>query len=135
MEPVVLKNPPKPVSFSGMKVVDVTPELQAVYDLYAPTGVLILDPGTNHLWLGPSGLKGERFWMVGNRQITNLREMVTELLRIDAIAPPGDPNEGCHGNIRAVYDLPGADRTYTTRLTLNEEEVAELKSIRLTVTP
>ena len=128
MEPVVLKNPPKPVNLLGMKLADVTPELQAVYDLYAPTGVLILDPGTNDLWLGPSVLKGERFWLVGDRQITNLSEMVAELLRIDAIAPPGDPNEGCHGSIRVVYDLPGADRTYTTRLKLTEKEVAELKN-------
>ena len=73
MEPVVLKNPPRPVSLFGMKLANMTPELQTVYDLDSPTGVLILDPGVNHLRLGIGELSpGDRFWMVGSKEIKNL---------------------------------------------------------------
>ena len=54
--------------------------------------------------------------------------MVAELLRIDAIAPPGDPNEGCHGSIRVVYVYRSGAGTNTQRLTLTDEDIAELKS-------
>ena len=136
LEPVVLTNPPAPISLLGMNLSDVTPELQAAYDLNAPTGVLILDPGTNTVRLG-IGLRnrGERFWMVGNRQVKNLREMVTELLRINEIEPPGNPNEGSRGNIRVVYDLLRGAGTYTARLKLTEEDMAELKKVAATLPP
>ena len=42
--PVVLKHPPRTVRLFGMELADVTPELQAAYNLDRPTGVLILDP-------------------------------------------------------------------------------------------
>jgi hypothetical protein len=136
MEPVVLKSPPKPVNLFGMRLADATPELQAVYDLDSPTGVIILDPGIHHTRLGIGELsRGLRFWIVGDRQIKNLQEMVEELLRIDGIAPPGDPNEGCHGGIRVVYVYRGRAGTNTQRLTLSDEDIAELKNIRLTITP
>ncbi len=134
MDLVVLKNQPKSVSLFGMKLADMTPELQTVYDLDSPTGALILDPGVDHLRLGIGDLsQGERFWIVGGREIKNLQEMVAELLRVDAIAPPGDPNEGCHGSIRVVYAYRRGG-TNTQRLKLTDEDIAELKSIRLTVT-
>ena len=53
---------------------------------------------------------------------------MAELLRIDAIAPPGDPNEGCHGSIRVVYTYRGGAGTNTQRLRLTDEDIAELKS-------
>jgi 5-hydroxyisourate hydrolase-like protein (transthyretin family) len=136
MEPVVLKNPLKPVKMLGMELADVTPELQAVYDLSEPTGVMILDPGPNHVRLGIGGLSlGERFWMVGGKEIRNLKEMVEELLRIDSIAPPGRPNEGCHGNIRVVYSYRNRGGTNTQHLKLTSEDIAELERIRLAFTP
>ncbi len=132
LEPVLLKNPPKPVSLLGMKLANVTPELQSVYNLDSSTGVVILDPGTNHLRLGMGELsQGERFWIVGDRQIRNLREMVTELLRIDVNAAPGDPNEGCHGSIRIVYEYRNRVGTNTQRLKLTDADRAELKSFLL----
>ena len=136
LEPVVLKDPPKPVTLLGMKLANVTPELQAVYNLDSSTGVVILDPGTNHLRLGMGELsQGERFWVVGDGQIKNLRELVTELLRIDAIAPPGDPNEGCHGSVRVVYVSRNGTGTNTQRLKLTDADRADLKSFLLTATP
>jgi hypothetical protein len=135
LEPVVLKTPPKPVGLLGMKLANVTPELQSVYNLDSSTGVVILDPGTNHLRLGMGELsQGERFWIVGDRQIRNLREMVTELLRIDVIAAPGDPNEGCHGSIRVVYGYRNRVGTNTQRLKLTDADRAELKSFLLATT-
>ena len=129
LEPVVFKDPPKPVTLLGMKLANVTPELQSVYNLDYATGVIILDPGINHLRLGIGELsQGECFWVVGDRQIKNLREMVTEILRIDAIAPPGDPNEGCRGNVCVVYDFRNGVGTNTQRLKLTDADRAELKS-------
>ena len=52
LEPVAFKDPPKPVTLLGMKLANVTPELQSVYNLDYATGVIILDPGINHLCLG-----------------------------------------------------------------------------------
>ena len=129
LEPVVFEDPPKPVTLLGMKLANVTPELQSVYNLDYATGVIILDPGINHLRLGIGELsQGECFWVVGDRQIKNLREMVTEILRIDAIAPPGDPNEGCRGNVCVVYDFRNGVGTNTQRLKLTDADRAELKS-------
>ena len=135
LEPVVFKNPPKPVTLLGMKLANVTPELQSVYNLDYATGVIILDPGINHLRLGIGKLsQGECFWIVGDRQIKNLREMVTEILRIDAIAPLGDPNEGCHGSVRVVYDYRNGVGTNTQRLKLTDVDRAELKSFLFATT-
>jgi hypothetical protein len=137
LEPVVFTNPPASLSLLGMKLVDMTPELQAAYDSYAPTGVLILDPGTNGVRLGIGQMnQGERFWVVGHRNIKNLREMVTELLRINEIEPPGLPNEeGCRGNVRVVYEhLRGAGND-TERLKLTEGDIAELKKAAATLPP
>jgi hypothetical protein len=136
MEPVVFKNPPRPVTLLGMKLANVTPELQAVYNLDSSTGVVILDPGTNHLRLEIGALSpGERFWVVGNGEINNLRELVKELLRIDAITPPGDPNEGCHGSIRVAYVYRNFAGTNTQRLKLTDADRAELKSFLLAAAP
>jgi hypothetical protein len=136
LEPVVFKHPPKPVRLWGMELASVTPELQTVYDLDLPSGVLVLDPGTNSLRLGIGALsQGECFWIVGRKQINNLPDMVAELLRIEAIAPPGDPNEGCHGRIRVVYSYRNAAGTMTQTLKLTDEEIAELKNIRLAAAP
>jgi len=126
---VVSKKPPRPVSLFGKKLANMTPELQTVYDLDSPTGVLIQEPGVNHLRLRIGDLSpGDRSWMVGGKEIKNLPEMVAELLRIDAIAPLGDPNEGCHGSIRVAYVYRGVARTKTQRLKLTKEDITELKS-------
>ncbi len=132
LEPVVFKNPPQPVTLLGMKLANVTPELQSIYNLDYATGVIILDPGINYLRLGIGELsQGECYWIVGDRQIKNLRELVTEILRIDAIAPPGDPNEGCHESVRVVYDYRNGTGTNTQRLKLTDADRAELKSFLL----
>jgi hypothetical protein len=134
LQAVVLENPPRPINLFGMKLVDMTPELQDVYDLYAPRGVLILDPGSNPLRLGIGELsRGECFWVVGGRVTKNLRELVEELLRVNEINPPGDPNEGCRGSIRVVYDLLRGAGTNTQRLKLTDEDVAELKELAATL--
>lgn len=134
--PVSLKAPPKPVHWLGMKLADVTPELQSVYDLDAATGVLILDPGDQSARLGLGTLSvGDRFWIVGNREVKNLKEMVAELLRLSALARPADPNEGSRGNIRVVYCYRSRGGTMTQWLKLTEADVAELKHFQLTANP
>jgi len=130
LEPVVYKNPPKPFSLFGMKLADVSPEVQATYDLAAPRGVVILEPGPNHLRLGIGPLReGESFWIVGNHEIRNLRELVAEMLRISAVEPPGQINEGCRGAVRVVYEYPRGAGTNTQYLLLTDEDVAELKQL------
>jgi hypothetical protein len=136
LEAIVLKNPPKTVSLLGMKLADETPELQEVYDLYHPQGVIVEQPGTEISRLGTSSLgAGDCFWIVGDKQINNLREMVTEILRINDVAPPGAPNEGCRGNVRVVYEFNNASGTDTEHLKLTEGDVAELKEFAATYTP
>jgi hypothetical protein len=130
LEPVVYKNPPKIVSLFGMKLANVTPEVQEIYDLPSPNGIVILDPGKNHFRLGIGTLtEGESFWIVGNRVVNDLREMVFEILRICAIDPPGQPNEGCRGQVRIVYRYPRRAGTNTQRLTLNDNDMRELMEL------
>ena len=132
LKPVVFENPPQPVSILGMTLAGMTPELQAVYDLDLPNGVLILDPGTNHLHLGFGALsQGDRFGIVGRKEIRDLPDMVAELLRINAIAPPGDPNEGCHDYIRVAYTHRNGAGTMNLIqiLRLTDEDIAELKRV------
>ena len=60
--------------------------------------------------------------------------MVTEILRIDAIASPGTPNEGCHGSVRVVYDYRNGVGTNTQRLKLTDADRAESKSFLFATT-
>ena len=128
---------PAPVSLLGMKVVDVTPELQQVFGLWHPFGVLILDPGANanRVDIGPLAA-GYYFWMVGNKQIHNVREMVSEILRLQTKPQPrtgGMINEGNHGMVRMVYGYGHANLesngTNTQYLKLTDAEEAELRRL------
>ena len=136
LEPVIWKSPPASVSLLGMKLADITPKLQSVYDLDSPTGVLILDPGTKSSRLGMGEMSiGERFWIVGNKEIKNLRQMVAEVLRVDALPKSINPNEGCHGSIRVVYTYRHRGGTNTQWLKLTAEDIAELKRFQLAHNP
>lgn len=135
-ERVVLQNPPILTGLLGMMLADMTPELQSLYDLDSPTGVVIVDPGPDHSRLGIGKLsRGDRFWMVGTREVHNLREMVEEILRIDATNPPGRTNEKSRGMIRVVYAYHGGLGTNTQWLTLSADDVAELERYRSTPAP
>ena len=136
LKAVIYESPAKPVSLLGMKLADATPDLQAVYNLDSSNGVVILDPGTNFLRLEIGGLTpGDCFWIAGDRVIKNLKELVTELLRVDAIPAPGDPNEGCHGSIRVVYEYRNRAGTMTQRLKLTDADRAELENFLRVSTP
>jgi hypothetical protein len=128
LSPVVYAHPPKVVRLLGMDLADMNAELQSVYSLWKPTGVLILDPGTNYLRLGIGELRqGECFWRVGNKEVRNLKEMAAELLRIDALPHSVAPNEGSHGGVRIVYWFRNHGGTMTQYIQLSEADVWELK--------
>ena len=131
LEPVVLKASPQPVRLFGMKLTDLTPELQAAHDLSDAKGVLIVSPGENHARLGIGTLEeGEYFWMIGDKAIANLTEMVTELLRIcrgETSLTGGGSAEGDQRNIRIVYS--NQHRSNTQYLQLTGEDVTELKNL------
>ncbi len=134
LEPVVLKNPPSLVSMLGMKLADLTPELKSAYGLSdRANGVLIVDPGEDHERLGIGTLKeGEYFWRVGNKGIANVREMVDELLRINALEPKGGRiTEGHRGYIRVVYS--NHHRSNTQYLKLTDDDAAGLKELAATL--
>ena len=130
LAPMILKNPPKPVDLFGMKLADVNPELQAAYDLRAPTGILILDPGTNSARLGIGTMsQGERFWMAGNKEVLNVSQMAAELLRLGTNDPPADPNQGYRGNVRVVFDLLRGGGTDTEYIKLTDDDITELEKL------
>lgn len=134
LEPILYKDPLKIVTLFGMKLANVTPEVQETYGLFSPTGVVILDPGKNHFRLGIGSLtEGESFWIVGNRIVNNIRDMIFEILRISAIDPPGQPNEGCRGRVRIVYQYPRRAGTNTQSLTLNDSDMRELMELAATL--
>jgi beta-lactamase regulating signal transducer with metallopeptidase domain len=115
----------------GMEVADVTPDIQRRYELYHPYGVVILNPGYGHERLGIGKLtKGYYFWMVGNKKIHNLREMITEILRINANSRPqegGSVGQGYEGFIRTVYGYGRARGTNTRYLKPTKEDIEELR--------
>ncbi|MBW7988444.1 MAG: M48 family metalloprotease [Planctomycetes bacterium] len=129
---VELKAPPKTVTMLGMKVANITPEIKDVYDL-SPNfdGVVILDTGKNYERLGIGELReGYFFWIVGNKKIHNMREMISEILRINNKPRPtrgGSISEGHKGFIRVVYVR--RDSTSTQYLRLTDEDAAELMSL------
>jgi len=132
-KPNILSKPPKaePITLLGMQLIDVTPELQAEHRLYHPFGVLILDPGFGHQRLGIGELqKGYYFWMIGNKEIKNIREMITEILRINAKPKPtegGFIDEGNKGYVRVVYGYGNGKGTNTQYLQFTEGDVKELR--------
>ena len=131
-EKVELKAPLKTVTMLGMKVADVTPEIKEIYDL-APlsNGVVILDPGKNYERLGIGELReGYFFWIVGNKKIHNVRELIAEILRINNKPRPtrgGMISEGHKGFIRVVYVRRNS--TNTQYLKLTDEDTDELMSL------
>ena len=131
-ETVELKVPLKTVTMLGMKVADITPEIKEIYDLPpAQNGVVILDPGKNYGRLGVGELReGYFFWIVGNKKINNVREMIAEILRINNKPRPikgGMISEGHKGFIRIVYVR--RDGTNTQYLKLTDEDTDELMSL------
>lgn len=130
LAPIVYTNTPKTYKMLGMAVANVTPELQRAYDLFSPTGVLILDPGQNHLRLGIGALtEGDSFWIVGNELVAGLKEMVHQILLVSSIDPPARPNIGCRGSVRVVYQHPLSAGSNTQFLTLNDNDLRELKAL------
>ncbi len=131
-ETVELKAPLKTVTMLGMRVADVTPEIKEIYDL-APlsNGVVILDPGKNYERLGIGELReGYFFWIVGNKKIHNVRELIAEILRINNKPRPtrgGMISEGHKGFIRVVYVRRNS--TNTQHLKLTDEDTDELMSL------
>ncbi|MFZ2149181.1 MAG: M56 family metallopeptidase, partial [Sedimentisphaerales bacterium] len=129
-EMVKLKAPLKTVTMLGMKVADITPEIKEIYDMPPfENGVVILDPGKNYERLGIGELcEGYSFWIVGDKEINNVREMIAEILRINNKPIKGGMiSEGHKGFIRIVYVR--RDSTSTQYLKLTDDDIAELMSL------
>lgn len=127
MQPIKLTDPVEPVTMLGMQVVDATQELQEAYDADDSEGVMIWDPGPDSGRLGIGELKkGYCIWMVGDKRITNLKEMVAEILQAqltpwqDGEARFRDPP----ARVRVVYSTRGSNNTQNLKLTT--PDVAEL---------
>ena len=126
-----MKNQPRLFTLFGMRLADISPELRAAYDLSDSSGVLIMDPGALYQRLDIGTLEeGEYFWCIGDMNITNLREMVAELLRINGLKPPANgqwTQEGHRGQVRIVFS--NAHGSTTTYINLTDEDAAELKRL------
>jgi serine/threonine protein kinase len=130
LEPIILKEPQRTVRVLGMKLANITPELQRAYDLSAGSGVLIVDPGENTERLGiGSPQEGQYFFMVGNKWVATLKEMVSELLRINQIPQSLDAGdgEGHRGFVRVIYS--GRHWNHTRYLKPTDEDAAELAEL------
>lgn len=132
LEPVELEKDIKAVTLLGMQLADETPALKKLYDIPPNTGgVVILDPGADHERLGIGKLeKGYSFFMVGDKNISNLKEMIAEILRINALPKPSAGEmvqDGYHGLIRVVYLIRGG--TNTQYLKLTDEDAKQLREV------
>ena len=114
----------------GMKLVDVTPEIQALYHLWIPQGAMILDPGVNQARFGLGELaEGYSFWIVGDHKTENriqdVRDFVSRLL------DESKKKETRLQGVRIVYSFrtPEAAGNNTQYLKLTPEDVEELQRL------
>ena len=129
IQPVELTEGIKKIKLFGMEVADATPSLQKLYNLsHGDEGVVILNLGTDYERLGIGKPEiGNSFWIVGHKKIKDVKEMISEMLRINGKAPTtaGRIDEGHHGFVRIVYDMRNG--TNTQYLKLTDEDVRQLR--------
>jgi hypothetical protein len=109
-----------------MQLTDVTPDLQAIYDLHFERGALILDPGKDSKRLEIGRLaEGYNFWMVGEKRIGSVREFIQQVL---AEAAKQDTDDY---SIRVVYSFKTLDfvGTNTQHLKLTKDDLKQLRRV------
>jgi beta-lactamase regulating signal transducer with metallopeptidase domain len=112
----------------GLRVADVTPELQKLYDLRSSDGVVVIAPGTDHEWLGIGPLaEGYCFRWTGRKRVRNTSEMVEQVLAA-ANAPWGEPNVF---NPVQVNFTQGRGRHTSPNLVLTQKDVAALRALSI----
>jgi hypothetical protein len=120
------------VTLLGMKLIDLTPELQRKYKLYNTTGVLVLEPPADQARLGIGELaKGDVFWMAGKKRVSNMKEFAEEILRVNSLPKPVSfIDEGYTGSVRVVYTFSPnrAKGTNTQYMTLTEADAESLRA-------
>ncbi len=126
LEPISLSTEPKAVDVLGMQLTDVTPDLQAAYDLHFERGALILDPGkdSDRLKIGRLA-EGYNFWLVGESPIGSVQEFIQQVL---AEAAKQDTDEY---SIRVVYSFKTLDfvGTNTQYLELTKDDLKQLRKV------
>ena len=126
LQPIVLPPDLKTYDVLGMRLADVTPALQAAYDLYHPKGALILDPGPDaaRLEIGEIA-EGNEFWMAGNNQISGLRDFIDRI-----IAETGGRDADIH-SVRVVYNVVTAEfeGTNTQHLKVTRDDLKQLQTL------
>ncbi len=109
-----------------MQLTDVTPELQATYDLGFERGALILDPGkdSERLQIGRL-VECYNFLMVGEKRIGSVREFINQILAETATQ---DTDEY---SVRVVYSFRTLDfhGTNTQYLTLSKDDLKQLRKV------
>ncbi|WP_165234468.1 carboxypeptidase-like regulatory domain-containing protein [Aquisphaera insulae] len=126
LRPMVLPANLKPQAVLGMRLADVTPEIQAAYGLFNDRGAIILDPGEDPGRLAIGDLEeGNVFWMVGQTRVGSVREFVNQLL-----SEVNGPNVA-GGKIRVVYSFRTVDfvGSSTQYMKLTPEDLKELKAL------
>lgn len=121
----------------GMKVSNLTPELKKQNNISANEGVLVLDPGENVERLGIGKLKaGDCFFMVGEKKVRDIQEVVSEILRIQWKPVPFDgeqTKEGNRGRVLIAYEHGSGRKseTQTHYLRLSSGDEHELQALAL----
>ena len=126
LRPIELPPGLKTYDVLGMKLADVTPELQAAYDLRMPRGALVLDPGPDvgRLVLGDIA-EGDEFWQVNNARVGGLRDFVD---RVVAEAGGRDLDEATVRVTLAVARHDG-ERNVTPTLKLARADLDRLRAL------
>ncbi len=126
LKPIALAVEPKKIMVLGMQFANLTPELRAAYDRPNENGALVLDPGKDSERLGIGKLeKGDDFWMVGEKRISNVSEFVKQLLAEADAQGKDEPS------IRMVYTFSRLDfdGTNTQFMKLTKADLGELRKV------
>ena len=124
LQDISLSQAPDAIDVLGLRLTDVTPELQSVYDLHHQQGALILTPGKAYQRFEIGELvEGYNFWMVGNKHIGSVREFVEQIIA------EADKQESDEYSVRIVYTFSrlNFDGTNTQYMKLTKGDVKQLR--------
>lgn len=147
LQKMAIESPPTTYEVLGMRLTDVTPELNQAFGLHMKEGALIMNPGPDSQRLKIGELaKGYVFWMVGDTHVANVREFVEQILkevetqtadrsktrRLVESAVEAATGQGERFQVRVVYTLSTLefDGTNTQYLDLGRGDVDQLKEVQ-----
>lgn len=124
------------IDLLGMKLINNNEQLTDAYQLYKTTGVLVLDAGTARAKFDgeaseASLAEGSLIFLVGDKRISSLRDLATEIVRVNNMEKPKTwIDEGYKGYVRFAFNWPKEFGNFasTQYMHVTPEDIAGLEA-------